>query len=130
MEKLALAVVVSARKLRAYFQSHSIVVLKGIIYRYGVPHEIVTDNGPQFISSQFEGFCAKWKIRLSKSTPRYPQGNGQAEAMNKVILTNLKKRLDSCKGRWPDELQGVPLGNPNNSSMGYKRDTFFFSIWG
>ncbi|XP_010501843.1 PREDICTED: bZIP transcription factor 60 [Camelina sativa] len=27
--------------------------------------------------------------------------------MNKVILANLKKRLDSRKGRWPDELQGV-----------------------
>ncbi|XP_010451170.2 PREDICTED: uncharacterized protein LOC104733278 [Camelina sativa] len=82
-------------------------VLKSIIYRYGVPHEIVTDNGPQFISSKFEEFCTKWKIRLNKSTPRYPQGNGQAEAMNKVILANLKKRLDSRKGRWPDELQGV-----------------------
>ncbi|XP_010456559.1 PREDICTED: uncharacterized protein LOC104738020 [Camelina sativa] len=30
-----------------------------------------------------------------------------AEAMNKVILANLKKRLDSRKGCWPDELQGV-----------------------
>ncbi|XP_010424741.1 PREDICTED: uncharacterized protein LOC104709897 [Camelina sativa] len=82
-------------------------VLKSIIYRYGVPREIVTDNGPQFISSKFEEFCTKWKIRLNKSPPRYPQGNGQAEAMNKVILANLKKRLDSRKGRWPDELQGV-----------------------
>ncbi|XP_010495564.1 PREDICTED: endogenous retrovirus group K member 113 Pol protein-like [Camelina sativa] len=82
-------------------------VLKSIIYRYGVPHEIITDNGPQFISSQFEGFCAKWKIRLNKSTPCYSQGNGQAKAMNKVILANLKKRLDSRKGRWPVELQGV-----------------------
>ncbi|XP_010480911.1 PREDICTED: uncharacterized protein LOC104759712 [Camelina sativa] len=79
-------------------------VLKNIIYCYGVPCEIITDNGPQFISSKFEEFCAKWKIRLNKSTPRYPQGNGQAEAMNKVILANLKKRLDARKGRWPDEL--------------------------
>ncbi|XP_010451603.1 PREDICTED: uncharacterized protein LOC104733748 [Camelina sativa] len=82
-------------------------VLKSIIYCYGVLHEIITDKGPQFISSQFEGFCTLWKIRLNKSTPRYPQGNGQDEAMNKVILANLKKRLDSRKGRWPDELQGV-----------------------
>ncbi|XP_010496006.1 PREDICTED: uncharacterized protein LOC104773139 [Camelina sativa] len=82
-------------------------VLKSIIYRYGVLREIVTDNGPQFISSKFEEFCTKWKIRLNKSTPRYPQGNGKAKAMNKVILANLKKRLDSRKGRWPDEVQGV-----------------------
>ncbi|XP_050280404.1 uncharacterized protein LOC126721416 [Quercus robur] len=32
------------------------------------------------------------------STPAYPQGNGQAEAVNKVIVNGLKKRLDDAKG--------------------------------
>ena len=35
------------------------------------------------------------------------QGNGQAEATNKAILSGLKKRLDGAKGRWADELPGV-----------------------
>lgn len=82
-------------------------VWKNIICRHGLPYEIVTDNGSQFISLQFEGFCAKWRIRLSKSTPRYPQGNGQAEATNKTIIDGLKKRLEEKKGAWADELDGV-----------------------
>ena len=41
------------------------------------------------------------------STPRYPQSNDQAKASNKTILTALKKRLDSAKGKWVDELPGV-----------------------
>ncbi|CAL9235582.1 unnamed protein product, partial [Arabidopsis halleri] len=41
------------------------------------------------------------------STPRYPQGNGQAEATNKTILAGLKKRLEAKKGVWADELDGV-----------------------
>ncbi|KAG7528628.1 Ribonuclease H-like superfamily [Arabidopsis thaliana x Arabidopsis arenosa] len=41
------------------------------------------------------------------STPRYPQGNGQAEPSNKTILNNLKKRLNARKGGWYDELQPV-----------------------
>ncbi|XP_024006130.1 uncharacterized protein LOC112082830 [Eutrema salsugineum] len=82
-------------------------IWKNIIYRHGVLYEIVTDNGSQFISTRFEAFCEKWKIRLSKSTPRYPQGNRQAEAANKTILDGLKKRLDAKKGRWADELEGV-----------------------
>ncbi|KAG7556952.1 Integrase catalytic core [Arabidopsis suecica] len=80
---------------------------KHIICRYGVPYEIVTDNGPQFISNDFEDFCSAWGIKLSYSTPRYPQGNGQAEASNKTILSNLKKRLNARKGGWYDELQPV-----------------------
>ena len=40
-------------------------------------------------------------------TPRYPQSNGLAEASNKTLLIALKKRLDSAKGKWVDELPGV-----------------------
>ena len=82
-------------------------VWKFIICRHGLPYEIVTDNGSQFISLTFEEFCASWKIRLNKSTPRYPQSNGQAEATNKTILAGLKKRLEDKKGVWADELDGV-----------------------
>ena len=41
------------------------------------------------------------------STPAYPQGNGQVEAVNKVILSGLKKRLDDAKGKWVEELPHV-----------------------
>ena len=41
------------------------------------------------------------------STPAYRQGNGQAEAVNKVIVNGLKKRLDDAKGRWVEELPHV-----------------------
>ena len=41
------------------------------------------------------------------STPAYPQGNGQAEAVNKVIVNGLKKRLDDAKGKWVEELPHV-----------------------
>ncbi|XP_020208116.1 uncharacterized protein LOC109793058 [Cajanus cajan] len=37
----------------------------------------------------------------------HPQSNGQAEAANKVILTELKRRLGSAKGVWADELPEV-----------------------
>ena len=34
-------------------------------------------------------------------------GNGQAEAVNKVIINGLKRRLDDAKGRWVEELPHV-----------------------
>ncbi|XP_048620045.1 uncharacterized protein LOC125590502 [Brassica napus] len=72
-----------------------------------VPYEMVTENGSQFISTRFEALCEKWKIRLTKSTPRYLQCNGQAETINKTVLDGLKKRLEPKKGRWAEELEGV-----------------------
>ena len=41
------------------------------------------------------------------STPAYPQGNGQAEAINKVIVNGIKKRLNDAKGKLVEELLHV-----------------------
>ena len=46
-------------------------------------------------------------IRNRYSTPAYPQGNWQVEAVNKVIVDGLNKRLDEAKGRWVEELPHV-----------------------
>ena len=65
------------------------------------------DNRPQFDSRVYRDFFQELKIKNLYSTPRYPQSNGQAEASNKTLLTALKKRLDSAKGKWVEELPGV-----------------------
>ena len=57
--------------------------------------------------SIYRDFFQELKIKNLYSTPRYPQSNGQAEASNKSLLTALKKRLDSAKGKWVEELPGV-----------------------
>ena len=53
------------------------------------------------MSGNFKEFYSKWNIRLSPSTPRYPQGNGQAESYNKLIIDGIKKRLDLMKDIGP-----------------------------
>ncbi|XP_024006657.1 uncharacterized protein LOC112083337 [Eutrema salsugineum] len=115
----------------AYPEIHGIdvkkFVWKFIICRHGVPYEIITDNGTQFTSIIFQDFCAKWKIRLSFSTPRYPQGNGQAEATNKTIIDGLKKRLDIAKGTWADELDGVLWSHRTTPRRSTGQSPFFLA---
>ena len=55
----------------------------------------------------FRKYCSELGITNRYSTPAYPQRNGQVEAMNKVILSGLKKRLDDAKGKWVEELPHV-----------------------
>ena len=68
---------------------------------------LISDNGLQFDSKMFRKYCGKLGITNMYSTPAYPQGNGQAEAVNKVIVNGLKKRLDDTKGKWVEELPHV-----------------------
>ena len=55
----------------------------------------------------FINYYSKLGITSRYFTPAYPQGNGQAEAVNKVIVSGLKKRLDDAKGKWVEELPQV-----------------------
>ncbi|CAL9007762.1 unnamed protein product, partial [Prunus brigantina] len=82
-------------------------IWKNIICIFGCPQSIVTDNGTQFVGRQIIAFFAKYGIKQHLSTPRYPQGNGQAEASNKIVLDCLKKRLEGAEGKWVDELPGI-----------------------
>ena len=82
-------------------------IWKNIVCLFGIPRSIISDNGPQFDSQVYRDFCQELKIRNLYSTPWYPQSNGQDEASNKTLLTALKKRLDSAKGKWVEELPGV-----------------------
>ena len=82
-------------------------VWKNIVTRFRVPHMLISDNGLQFDSKMFRKYCGGLGITNRYSTPAYPQGNRQAEAVNKVIESRLKKRLDDAKCKWVEELPHV-----------------------
>nr|KYP40011.1 Pol polyprotein [Cajanus cajan] len=64
---------------------------KNIIYRLGLLHSLITDNGRQFITQNFESFVRELDIKHLATSIEHPQTNGQAKAANKVILRELKK---------------------------------------
>ena len=82
-------------------------VWKNIVTRFGIPHTLVSNNGLQFDRKAFRRYCCDLGIKNRYSTPAYPQGNGQVEAVNKIIVNGLKKKLDDAKGKWVEELPYV-----------------------
>ncbi|XP_020207473.1 uncharacterized protein LOC109792469 [Cajanus cajan] len=74
---------------------------------FGIPHSLITDNGMQFIAQSFDDFLRELGIKHLPTSVEHPQTNGQAEAANKVILRELKKRLGNAKGQWADELPSI-----------------------
>ena len=82
-------------------------IWRNIITRFGIPRTLISDNGLQFDSKVFRKYYYDFGITNKYSTPAHPQGNGQVEAVNKVIVNGIKKRLDDAKGRWVEELPHV-----------------------
>ena len=56
--------------------THTIAVLRTIFARNGIPSHVVTDNGPQFTSSEFQQFMGLNGIKHIKITSYHPSSNG------------------------------------------------------
>ena len=82
-------------------------VWRNIIYRYGIPRVLVSDNGKQYDNSAFRDFYSELGIKNHYSSPAHPQANRQVEVTNQSLLKIIKTCLEGAKGIWPDELPSV-----------------------
>ena len=66
-------------KLTSTTSVNIINILKSIFARHGIPSTLITDNGPQFSSREFQKFASVYSLQHLTSSPRYPQSNGLVE---------------------------------------------------
>ena len=81
-------------------------VWKDIVCRFGIPANIITDNGPQF-QDKFNKYCSNQHIKHNPISVQTPQSNGQAEAMIKKILRGMKRKIVQAQSSWLEELPGI-----------------------
>ena len=122
---------IEAKPIKKQDATTAVKFLKEIIYRYGYPHSIITDNGSNF-KGEFARYCGQNNIRLDLSSVAHPETNGQAERANQMILRGIKPQLlaplQRAAGAWLDELPSVlwSIRTTPNRSTGYT--PFFSSI--
>lgn len=68
-------------------------IQKHIVYRFGIPETITTDQGSVLVGQKMQEFIVETGFKLVTSTPYYAQANGQAEAVNKVIISLIRKHV-------------------------------------
>jgi transposase InsO family protein len=79
----------------SYTTSPDIVVhLKSMFARHGIPEVFISDNGPQYSAHTFREFMQQYGTCHITSSPRYPQGNSEAERAVQTIENLLKKAKD------------------------------------
>lgn len=80
-----------------------ITKLKHHFARYGIPSVLVSDNGPQFSSHEFQKFTQKWNLVHNRIAPGNSRANGQAESAVKII----KSMMIKCRASNEDPYLGL-----------------------
>ena len=77
----------------------TVKVLRDIFPRNSLPEQLVSDNGPQYVSSDFNDFCKSNAIKHVRMAPYYPASNGLAERMVQTFKQALRRTMKvACHG--------------------------------
>nr|GEY42854.1 reverse transcriptase domain-containing protein [Tanacetum cinerariifolium] len=78
-----------------------------IVCRFGIPGEMVSDNGKQFSDNPFKDWCDKLNITQRFASVKHPQSNGVVERANQSLGEGIKSRLGEENKKWVEELPHV-----------------------
>ena len=74
--------------------SATIQCLRNVFARFGLPQRIVTDNAPNFVSTEFSHFLHQNGIKQTTSAPYLTASNGVAERAVKIFKNGMKKMTE------------------------------------
>jgi IS30 family transposase len=107
--------------------------IKSIIFRFGVPHSIIMDNGMNFTSKEFKNYCESMGIKLKFALVAHPKTNGQVKKSNGIICNGIKKRLltplEKAKHAWVDESPSVHWSLRTTPNAATQETPFLFGPW-
>ncbi|CAJ0954135.1 unnamed protein product [Ranitomeya imitator] len=96
-----------------------------VVRLHGIPENIVSDRGSQFVSRFWRAFCGRMGIDLSFSSAFHPQTNGQTERTNQTLETYLRCFVSADQDDWVSFLPLAEFALNNRASSATLVSPFF-----
>lgn len=88
------------------------VIKHHVIYHFGIPRQIISNNSLQFTSWAYIKLCDKFIIQNVVSSPYNLASKGQVEAFNKTIMELWLKFIPASQCNWDEKLEGCLWAYP------------------
>ncbi|XDV19457.1 hypothetical protein PO909_024927 [Leuciscus waleckii] len=113
----------------------AVVVVNHVFRLHGLPTDVVSDRGPQFVSKFWREFCRLLGATVSLSSGFHPQSNGQTERANQDLERTLRCTAARNPSSWSQQLPMVEYAHnslpvsatglsPFECSIGYQPPVF------
>ncbi|KAI2659925.1 Transposon Tf2-9 polyprotein [Labeo rohita] len=88
----------------------AVAVIDHVFRLHGLPTDVVSDRGPQFVSKFWREFCRLLGATVSLSSGFHPQSNGQTERANQDLERTLRCMVARNPSSWSQQLSMVDRG--------------------
>ena len=100
------------------------LMLKHVVKHHGLPDDIVSDRGPQFVSKFWSEICRRMGITRKLSTAAHPQTDGQTERTNQTLEQYLRAFVNHQQDNWSELLHFAEMAMNNAQNSSSKRSPF------
>ena len=104
------------------------IMVNQVFRLHGIPVDIVSDRGPQFVSQVWRAFGRALGATISLSSGFHPQSNGQTERLNQELEASLRCVAASDPSSWSTHLSWVEYAHNSHTSSATGRSPFEVSL--
>ena len=103
-------------------------MLQYIIFTYGKPVTLLTDNGEEFLSYQVQNVLHCFEIQHVHTSPYHPQMNGRLKKFNDILMQMLTRMTSpQCQDQWDELLPDALLAHRSHTSSSTGVSPFFLT---
>ena len=109
------------------------ILIHWVYWLHSMPAFIVSDRGPQFVSTMWKSFCKHMEIQVNLLTAFYPEKDSQTEQVNQNVETFLQAYTNKNQNNWDTWLPITEFADNNINSAAITLSPFFmnhgFHLW-
>lgn len=102
------------------------LLINHVIRIYGIPVDIVSNQGPHFVSQVWKAFCNTLSATVSLSSGHHPQSNGQTEHWHQDLEAALRCVTCNNPSTWSQHLIWVEYAHNTHTSSS---TGLAFKVW-
>uniref|UniRef100_A0A8C6PG22 Gypsy retrotransposon integrase-like protein 1 n=1 Tax=Nothobranchius furzeri TaxID=105023 RepID=A0A8C6PG22_NOTFU len=104
------------------------LLVKHVFHLHGIPEEIMSDCGPQFVSHVWKEFAETLGAQVSLTFGHHPQSNGQCKCTNQELGAMLRCVCSSHPSSWSTHLPWVEYAHNSHISTATGQSPFEASL--